>query len=128
MRYIFYLFIALIPSISWAQQQDTLFFKDNTTGEVVSVIKKVYDGNYPMTIDGVDCIEVTAECFTNTTLPATGSTYVVIGAGGKFTAQASAPTTINQPYFTLEGLHTVTIGATEVPSAVLRFHRVPAAS
>lgn len=56
MRYIFYLFIALIPNISWAQQQDTLFFKDNTTGEVVPVIKKVYDGNYPMTIDGVDCI------------------------------------------------------------------------
>lgn len=79
-------------------------------------------------VDGVDCIEVTAECFTNTTLPATGSTYVVIGTGGKFTAQASAPTTINQPYFTLEGLHTVTIGATEVPTAVLRFHRVPAVS
>lgn len=73
---------------------------------------------------GVDCIEVTAECFTNTTLPGTGNTYVVIGAGGKYTAQASAPTTVNQPYFTLVGLHTVTIGATEVPTAVLRFQKV----
>ena len=78
--------------------------------------------------DSEDCIKVTVKCFTNTTLTATGSTYVVIGTGGKFTAQASAPTTINQPYFTLEGLHTVTIGATEVPTAVLRFHRVPAVS
>ena len=39
---------------------------------------------------------------------------------------SSAASGAGKPYFTLEGLHTVTIGATEVPTAVLRYHRATA--
>lgn len=79
-------------------------------------------------VDGVDCIEVTAQCFSNATLP-DGNTnkFVTIANNGQLTAAAAAPTgTPNVGYFTLEGLHTVTIGAAEVPTAVLRYHRVAA--
>lgn len=79
-------------------------------------------------VDGVDCIEVTKECFTSTTLP-DGKTnkYATIAANGQLAAAASAPSgTVGVGYFTLEGLHTVTIGATEVPTAVLRYHRATA--
>lgn len=71
----------------------------------------------------VDCIEVTAECFTDTQLPTAAKKYVVIGAGGKLTAQAGDPAGGQGAYFTLEALHNVTIGMEEVPSAILRCAR-----
>lgn len=78
-------------------------------------------------VDGVDCIEVTAECFTGGTLPdAVTNKFVTVGANGQLTAAAAAASGAGKPYFTLEGLHTVTIGATEVPTAVLRYHRAAA--
>lgn len=79
-------------------------------------------------VDGVDCIEVTAECFTAGLPDGSTNKFATIAANGKLTAAAAAPSTVNQGYFSLEGLHTVTIGATEVPTAVLRYHRVPSAS
>ena len=78
-------------------------------------------------VDGVDCIEVTAQCFTGGTLPdATTNRFATVGANGQLTAASAAATGAGKPYFTLEGLHTVTIGATEVPTAVLRYHRATA--
>ena len=80
-------------------------------------------------VDGVDCIEVTAECFTAGLPDNVTNKFVTIAANGKLTAAAAAPTgTVGVGYFTVEGLHTVTIGATEVPTAVLRYHRVKATS
>lgn len=80
-------------------------------------------------VDGVDCIEVTAECFTAGLPDNVTNKFVTIAANGKLTAVAAAPTgTVGVGYFTVEGLHTVTIGATEVPTAVLRYHRVKATS
>ena len=52
---LFYLLLISIPNISKAQQ-DTLFFKDNATGEVIPAIKQVYNGNYPMKLDGADIV------------------------------------------------------------------------
>lgn len=69
----------------------------------------------------VDCIEVTAECFTDKTLPTSAKTFVEIGAGGKLTAAASAPA--SGAYFSLVGLKTITFGMEEVPTAVLRIER-----
>lgn len=79
-------------------------------------------------VDGVDCIEVTAECFSNGTLPDyTTNKFATIAANGKYTAAAAAPTgTANVGYFSVEGLHTTTIGMEEVPTVVLRYHRVVA--
>ena len=78
-------------------------------------------------VDGVDCIEVTAECFTAGLPDGSTNKFATIAANGKLTAAAAAPSgTANVGYFSLEGLHTVTIGATEVPTAVLRYHRVAA--
>lgn len=71
----------------------------------------------------VDCIEVTAECFTNGTLPTSTENKVIIGAGGKLTATNADQTATTGAYFTLEALHTVTIGMKEVPSAILRCAR-----
>lgn len=73
---------------------------------------------------GVDCIEVTKECFTDATLPdATTKKYVIIGANGKLTATQTAQTSTTGAYFTLEALHTVTIGMEEVPTAIIRCAR-----
>ena len=78
-------------------------------------------------VDGVDCIEVTAQCFTGGTLPdATTNRFATVGANGQLTAASAAASGAGKPYFTLEGLHTVTIGAVEVPTAVLRYHRATA--
>ena len=78
-------------------------------------------------VDGVDCIEVTAQCFTGGTLPdAVTNKFATVGANGKLTAAAAAASGAGKPYFTVEGLHTVTIGATEVPTVVLRYHRATA--
>lgn len=86
--------------------------------------------NQPMSlkylVDGVDCIEVTKECFTADLPDGKTNKYATVGANGKLTAAAAAATGAGKPYFTLEGLHTVTIGATEVPTAVLRYHRATA--
>lgn len=71
----------------------------------------------------VDCIEVTAECFTDNTLPTSTKNKVIIGAGGKLTATNADQTSTTGAYFTLEALHTVTIGMKEVPSAILRCAR-----
>ncbi len=71
----------------------------------------------------VDCIEVTAECFVDTTLPTATNKYVTIGANGKLQATNSDPSSSTGAYFTLEALHTVTIGMKEVPSAILRCAR-----
>lgn len=69
----------------------------------------------------VDCIEVTAECFTDNTLPGTGKTYVQIGANGKMTAVAAAPGT--GAYFSLVALNTIAIGMQQVPTAIIRCER-----
>lgn len=69
----------------------------------------------------VDVIEVTAECFTDTTLPTSAKAFVEIGAGGKLTAVAAAPA--SGAYFSLVGLKTITIGMKEVPTAILRVER-----
>lgn len=75
-------------------------------------------------VEDVDCIEVTAQCFTSGTLPASTSTVVTIDGNGHFVDGASsAPSTTNQAYFSIEGFHTVTIGMTEVSTVVLRFRR-----
>ena len=76
-------------------------------------------------VDGVDCIEVTAECFT-AGLPSASQGYVTIAANGQLTAGSAPGSGAGVGYFTVEGLHTVTIGATEVPTAVLRYHRATA--
>lgn len=78
-------------------------------------------------VDGVDCIEVTAQCFTGGTLPdAVTNRFATVGANGQLTAASAAATGAGKPYFTLEGLHTVTVGSVEVPTAVLRYHRATA--
>ena len=77
-------------------------------------------------VDGVDCIEVTAQCFSNATLPTATNNVVSVTANGQLLAQSGAVSGAGKPYFSLEGLHTVTIGMTEVPTAVLRYHRATA--
>lgn len=79
-------------------------------------------------VDGVDCIEVTAECFTAGLPDGKTNKYATIATNGQLTAAASAPSgTVGVGYFTVEGLHSITIGAVEVPSVVLRYHRVATA-
>ena len=76
-------------------------------------------------VEDVDCIEVTAECFDNNTIPASTSTTVTIVANGQLHDNGtSAASGAGAGYFSVEGFHTVTIGMTEVPAVVLRFHRV----
>lgn len=87
------------------------------------------EANQPMSlkylVPDVDCIEVTAECFDTDTLPAATSTVVTIVANGQLHDNAtSAASGAGAGYFSVEGFHTVTIGLTEVPTVVLRFHRV----
>lgn len=72
---------------------------------------------------GVDCIEVTKECFTDATLPTSTKKYITIGANGKMTATNSDPSGSPGAYFTLEALHAVTIGMEEVPTAIIRCAR-----
>lgn len=69
----------------------------------------------------VDCIEVTKECFADSTLPTATNLYVQIGAGGKMSATNSAPG--SGAYFTFLGYHTISIGSEEVQTAVLRCTR-----
>lgn len=76
----------------------------------------------PMDIKGIvagfDCIEVDATAFAGGTLPTVGQ-FCGVAANGKFAAGAtSAPAA--GAYFRVEGLHTITCGADEVKTAVLR--------
>lgn len=76
----------------------------------------------PMDIKGIvagfDCIEVDATAFAGGTLPTVGQ-FCGVAANGKFAAgAASAPAA--GAYFRVEGLHTITCGADEVKTAVLR--------
>lgn len=69
-------------------------------------------------VAGFDCFEVDATAFTGGTLPTVGQ-FCGVAAGGKFTASsATAPTA--GASFRVEGLHTITCGADEVKTAVLR--------
>lgn len=76
----------------------------------------------PMDIKGIvagfDCVEVDATAFAGGTLPTVGQ-FCGVAANGKFAAgAASAPAA--GAYFRVEGLHTITCGADEVKTAVLR--------
>lgn len=76
----------------------------------------------PMDIKGIvagfDCVEVDATAFAGGALPTVGQ-FCGVAANGKFaTGTASAPAA--GAYFRVEGLHTITCGADEVKTAVLR--------
>lgn len=102
--------------------------------QVLSDLRYFYnEAGQPMSlkylVDGVDCIEVTAECFTAGLPDNVTNKFVTIAANGKYTAAASAPTgTPGVGYFTVEGLHTTTFGPDDATTAVLRYHRVKATS
>lgn len=71
-------------------------------------------------IPGIDCYEVDAVAFGGTLpLVANVGQYYPVAAGGKLgTAVSEAPATGS--YFRLEGFHTITCGADEVPTAIMR--------
>lgn len=72
-------------------------------------------------IPGIDCVELDAVAFGGT-LPTgadIGKYYPVAASGKLGTASASKPAT--GAYFRLEGLHTITCGTDEVPTAVVRY-------
>lgn len=71
-------------------------------------------------IPGIDCVELDAVAFggtlpTNTNI---GQYYPIAASGKLGTASATKPTA--GAYFRLEGLHTITCGSDEVPTAVVR--------
>ena len=71
-------------------------------------------------IPGIDCVELDAVAFggtlpTNTNI---GQYYPIAASGKLGTASSTKPTT--GAYFRLEGLHTITCGSDEVPTAVMR--------
>ena len=78
----------------------------------------------PMDIKGIvagfDCFEVDATAFANGTLPTNGQIGQLCGVAtnGKFTAPAAS--VASGATFRVEGLHTITCGADEVKTAVLR--------
>lgn len=78
----------------------------------------------PMDIKGIvagfDCFEVDATAFANSTLPTNSQIGQLCGVAtnGKFTAPAASVT--SGATFRVEGLHTITCGADEVKTAVLR--------
>ena len=74
-------------------------------------------------VPGVDVIEVSKECFTNSTLPTATNKTVIIGAGGKLTAQSAAAAADGSCYFDFIGYHNVAIGMETVQMAVLRCAR-----
>lgn len=72
-------------------------------------------------IPGIDCVELDAVAFGGT-LPTNTNIgqYYPIAANGKLgTASSSKPA--SGAYFRLEGLHTITCGIDEVPTAVVRY-------
>ena len=78
----------------------------------------------PMDIKGIvagfDCFEVDATAFANGTLPTNSQVgqFCGVATNGKFTAPAASVT--SGATFRVEGLHTITCGADEVKTAVLR--------
>lgn len=78
----------------------------------------------PMDIKGIvagfDCFEVDATAFANGTLPTNSQIGQLCGvaANGKFAAPAAS--VASGATFRVEGLHTITCGADEVKTAVLR--------
>ena len=78
----------------------------------------------PMDIKGIvagfDCFEVDATAFANGTLPTNGQIgqFCAVANNGKFAAPAASVT--SGATFRVEGLHTITCGADEVKTAVLR--------
>lgn len=74
-------------------------------------------------VPGVDCIEVTKECFTGNALPdGTTNKFATIGAGGKLVAAAADPGS-GKIYFELVGFHSITFGGKDEKTAVLRIAR-----
>lgn len=72
-------------------------------------------------VAGFDCFEVDATHFVGGTLPTNAQVgqYCGVAANGQYAAPtAQAPTA--GAYFRVEGLHTITCGADEVKTAVLR--------
>lgn len=71
-------------------------------------------------VAGFDCFEVDATAFANSTLPTNAQIGQLCGVatGGKFTAPAAS--VASGATFRVEGLHTITCGADEVKTAVLR--------
>lgn len=78
----------------------------------------------PMDIKGIvagfDCFEVDATAFANSTLPTSSQIgqFCGVATNGKFTAPAAS--VASGATFRVEGLHTITCGADEVKTAVLR--------
>ena len=78
----------------------------------------------PMDIKGIvagfDCFEVDATAFANGTLPTNSQIgqFCAVANNGKFAAPAASVT--SGATFRVEGLHTITCGADEVKTAVLR--------
>ena len=78
----------------------------------------------PMDIKGIvagfDCFEVDASAFAHSTLPTNSQIGQLCGVatGGKFTAPTAS--VASGATFRVEGLHTITCGADEVKTAVLR--------
>ena len=71
-------------------------------------------------VAGFDCFEVDATAFANSTLPTNSQIGQLCGVAtnGKFTAPAAS--VASGATFRVEGLHTITCGADEVKTAVLR--------
>ena len=71
-------------------------------------------------VPGFDCFEVDATAFANGTLPTNSQIGQLCGVAtnGKFTAPAAS--VASGATFRVEGLHTITCGADEVKTAVLR--------
>ena len=78
----------------------------------------------PMDIKGIvagfDCFEVDATAFANGTLPTNSQIgqFCAVANNGKFAAPAAS--VASGATFRVEGLHTITCGADEVKTAVLR--------
>lgn len=71
-------------------------------------------------VAGFDCFEVDASAFANSTLPTNSQIGQLCGVAtnGKFAAPAAS--VASGATFRVEGLHTITCGADEVKTAVLR--------
>lgn len=69
----------------------------------------------------VDCIEVNAEAFGNSTLPTTSQGFVSIGTGGKLVAATTAPAT--GAYFSVVGFNTISAGMGKFATVILRTER-----
>ena len=71
-------------------------------------------------VAGFDCFEVDATAFANSTLPTNNQIGQLCGVAtnGKFAAPAAS--VASGATFRVEGLHTITCGADEVKTAVLR--------